>query len=131
MKRRCRVSLGRFGSGANLSRDLPSADGTFACAIGSFRPVSDKLGRPFASRPSTAGRATPRIARGQRDCWLRVGHGRPFLVALQNVMDGGGSAAVMPSDARNRFTLRIAFRNGAPFALRDLGHPYWLAPMHK
>ena len=63
-----------------------------------------------------------RVGRGSRESRSLIGHSSPLLVALQNVVNGGGSAAVMPSNTRKGFTLRIAFRNGAPFALRDFGH---------
>jgi hypothetical protein len=54
-----------------------------------------------------------------RESWATVGLSSPFLVPLENVVNGGGSAAVMPGNTGNRFTLRIACRNGIPFALRD------------
>src|SRR5215472_737541 len=52
----------------------------------------------------------------------------PLFAALENVMDRRGRAAVTPRNSADRLTLRIPYRNGVPFALRDFRHLYsWLA----
>ena len=45
-----------------------------------------------------------RVGRGSRESRSLIGHSSPLLIALQNVVNGGGSAAVMPSNTRKGFT---------------------------